>query len=76
VLDYSAIIIADHGNAELMKNKDGSPHTAHSINLVPIIVLDKKVSEVKNGKLGDIAPSILDLMKIAQPKEMSGRSLI
>ena len=75
-LDYSAIIIADHGNAELMKNKDGSPHTAHSINMVPIIVLDKKVSVVKNGKLGDIAPSILDLMKIAQPKEMSGKSLI
>jgi 2,3-bisphosphoglycerate-independent phosphoglycerate mutase len=44
--------------------------------MVPIIVLDKKVSEVKNGKLGDIAPSILDLMKIAQPKEMSGKSLI
>ena len=75
-LDYSAIIIADHGNADLMKNKDGSPHTAHSINMVPIIVVDDMVSAVKNGKLGDIAPSILDLMNIAQPKEMSGKSLI
>ena len=75
-LDYSVIIIADHGNADKLKNKDGSPHTAHTVNLVPVIVLDQNVKAVKNGKLADIAPSILKLMKIDKPKEMSGDSII
>lgn len=73
---YSFIIIADHGNAELMMNEDGSPHTAHTTNLVPIIVIDKNVSEVKSGRLADVAPTILDLMNIKKPKEMTGKTLI
>ena len=75
-LDYSVIIIADHGNADKLKNKDGSPHTAHTVNMVPVIVLDQNVKEVQNGKLADIAPSILKLMEIEKPKEMSGESII
>ena len=75
-LDYSVIIIADHGNADKLKNKDGSPHTAHTVNMVPVIVLDQNVNVVQNGKLADIAPSILKLMEIDKPKEMSGESII
>lgn len=75
-LDYSIIIIADHGNADKLKNKDGSAHTAHTVNMVPVIVLDKNVKVVENGKLADIAPSILKLMDIDKPNEMSGVSII
>ena len=75
-LDYSVIIVADHGNADKLKNKDGSPHTAHTLNMVPVIVLDQNVKVVQNGKLADIAPSILKLMEIEKPKEMSGESII
>ena len=75
-LDYSVIIIADHGNADKLKNKDGSPNTAHTLNMVPVIVLDQNVKVVQNGKLADIAPSILKLMEIEKPKEMSGESII
>ena len=75
-LDYSVIIIADHGNADKMKNKDGSAHTAHTVNMVPVIVVDRNVKVVENGKLADIAPSILKLMEIDKPKEMSGVSII
>ena len=75
-LDYSIIIIADHGNADKMKNIDGSAHTAHTVNMVPVIVLDQNVKVVENGKLADIAPSILKLMEIEKPKEMSGESII
>jgi 2,3-bisphosphoglycerate-independent phosphoglycerate mutase len=75
-LDYSIIIIADHGNADKMKNKDGSAHTAHTVNMVPVIVVDQNVKVVENGKLADIAPSILKLMEIDKPKEMSGESII
>lgn len=74
--DYSFVIIADHGNAELMMNEDGSPHTAHTTNLVPIIVIDKNVTDVKQGKLADIAPTILTLMEVAQPQEMTGEPLV
>lgn len=74
--NYSFVIIADHGNAELMMNEDGSPHTAHTTNLVPVIIIDKKVKEVNAGKLADIAPTILALMELEQPKEMTGRSLV
>lgn len=74
--NYSFVIIADHGNAELMMNEDGSPHTAHTTNLVPVIVIDKNVKEVKQGKLADIAPTILSLMQVEQPEEMTGKSLV
>lgn len=74
---YSTIIIADHGNAELMINEDGSPNTAHTTNLVPCILVDDSYKgPIKNGKLGDLAPTILTLMGISIPKEMTGTVLV
>jgi 2,3-bisphosphoglycerate-independent phosphoglycerate mutase len=74
---YSVIIIADHGNAEVMINEDGSPNTAHTTNLVPCILVDDAYhGKLKDGKLGDLAPTILTLMGIAIPKEMTGTILI
>jgi 2,3-bisphosphoglycerate-independent phosphoglycerate mutase len=74
---YTSIIIADHGNSDCMVNEDGSPNTAHTTNLVPCIIVDKEYrGKIKNGKLGDLAPTILALMGIARPEEMSGVSLI
>jgi 2,3-bisphosphoglycerate-independent phosphoglycerate mutase len=73
---YYAIIIADHGNAEYMRNDDGSPHTAHTTNLVPFILASKEEGwQLKKGKLGDIAPTILNLMKVEIPESMSGEVL-
>ena len=75
--NYNIILIADHGNADIMINKDGSPHTYHTTNPVPFILIDKKFnSKLKNGILADVAPTILDIMNIKIPKEMSGKSLI
>ena len=73
---YTVLITADHGNADNAVNEDGSPNTAHSLNLVQFIVVDDDIKEVKNGVLADIAPTILKLMGIAQPEEMTGKSLI
>ncbi|QJW88555.1 2,3-bisphosphoglycerate-independent phosphoglycerate mutase [Spirosoma taeanense] len=74
---YSTIIIADHGNAEFMINEDGSPNTAHTTNLVPCILVDNDYQpKLNNGKLADIAPTILHLMGIPKPPEMTGISLI
>ena len=75
-LGYSFIIIADHGNSDNAINPDGTPNTAHSLNPVPVIAIDDDVKQVKNGTLRDVAPTILDLMGIEQPKEMTGQSLI
>tara|TARA_B100000767_G_scaffold5391_1_gene5151 strand:- start:7489 stop:9015 length:1527 start_codon:yes stop_codon:yes gene_type:complete len=74
--NYSIIVIADHGNCDIMKNQDGSPNTAHTTNMVPIIVVDKQINKVFDGILGDIAPTILDLMNIKKPALMTGKSLI
>ncbi len=74
--DYSYIIIADHGNADFVINNDGSPHTAHTTNPVPCILIDPDYKTINNGKLGDIAPTILQLLQLPQPKEMDGVSLI
>lgn len=75
--DYEVIVIADHGNADNAENEDGSPNTAHSLNPVPFIyVTENKAAKVENGILADVAPSICTIMGIAQPKEMTGRSLI
>jgi 2,3-bisphosphoglycerate-independent phosphoglycerate mutase len=74
--DYSFIITADHGNADYALNEDGSPNTAHSLNPVPCIIIDKDVKDVRNGKLADLAPTILKLMDIKQPMEMDGVSLV
>ena len=73
---YSFIIIADHGNADFMINEDGSPNTAHTTNLVPCILIDDDYKFIKDGKLGDIAPTILKLLNIQPPSEMSGSILI
>ena len=73
--EYTVIVTADHGNCEVMRNKDGSINTSHTTNKVPLIVTDKKV-KLSDGKLGDIAPSILYLMGIDIPKEMTGNVLI
>ena len=74
--DYTTILIADHGNCEIMINPDGSPHTAHTTNPVPIILIDKKLKHIKDGILGDIAPTILKLIGIEKPQEMTQESLI
>jgi 2,3-bisphosphoglycerate-independent phosphoglycerate mutase len=74
--DYTTIIIADHGNCETMINPDGSPNTAHTTNPVPIILVDKDLKKINNGVLGDIAPTILELMGIAQPAAMTSHSLL
>lgn len=74
--NYSTILIADHGNCETMINPDGSPNTAHTTNPVPIILIDKDKLAVKDGVLGDIAPTILKLMGIEQPKAMTQKSLV
>ena len=74
---YEAIIIADHGNADHALNEDGTPNTAHSLNPVPFIyVTEDKDAKVKDGILADVAPSILHIMGIKQPKEMTGNDLI
>jgi 2,3-bisphosphoglycerate-independent phosphoglycerate mutase len=73
---YTTLLIADHGNCETMMNPDGSPHTAHTTNPVPMILIDKKMQSINNGVLGDIAPTILELMGIEQPKEMTRKSLL
>jgi 2,3-bisphosphoglycerate-independent phosphoglycerate mutase len=74
--NYSCIIIADHGNADKAINEDGSPHTAHTTNLVPCFILDKDIQQVSDGKLADIAPTILNMMSLEQPSEFDGESLI
>ncbi len=73
---YTTLVIADHGNCEKMFNKDGSPHTAHTTNPVPLIVVDKDIKTVKEGVLGDIAPTILHLLGIEKPKLMTQNSLV
>jgi 2,3-bisphosphoglycerate-independent phosphoglycerate mutase len=72
------LITADHGNAEQMLDSHGHPHTAHTLNPVPLILVDDSNRQVtlKPGVLGDVAPTILQLMEIAQPPQMTGRSLI
>lgn len=74
--NYSFIIIADHGNADYMVNPDGTPNTAHTTNPVPCILIDDRYKKISDGRLADIAPTVLKLMEIAAPQEMSGRSLV
>ena len=73
--EYTVIVTADHGNCEVMINEDGTINTQHTTNLVPFIVLDKDI-KLRDGKLGDIAVTILDIMGIDIPSEMTGRTLI
>jgi 2,3-bisphosphoglycerate-independent phosphoglycerate mutase len=76
--DYAALVIADHGNSDFMINEDGSPHTAHTTNLVPCILVGNNLTSVqlRNGKLGDIAPTILTLLGLPIPTEMDGEVLM
>ena len=74
--NYTTIVIADHGNCETMINPDGSPNTAHTTNPVPIILVDKDLKAIHNGVLGDLAPTILELMGIEKPAVMTGKSLL
>ena len=74
--DYTTLLIADHGNCETMVNPDGSPHTAHTTNPVPIILIDKDLENIKDGVLGDLAPTILKLIGVEQPEAMTRNSLI
>ena len=74
---YSSIIIADHGNSDIMINPDGSPNTAHTTNLVPCILVDKEYTgPLKDGKLGDLAPTILKMIGVPKPEEMTGDELL
>jgi len=74
---YTVFLTADHGNADYLINEDGSPNTAHTLNLVPLFIIDKEwKGSLKPGKLGDIAPSILTTMGLEIPKEMTGDVLI
>ncbi len=73
---YTTLVIADHGNCETMINPDGSPNTAHTTNPVPIILVDNDLKTIKDGVLGDIAPTILDLMGVEKPAVMTQHSLL
>lgn len=74
--NYTTILIADHGNCETMINPDGTPNTAHTTNPVPVILIDKDLKEIKDGILGDIAPTVLKLIGIPQPEAMTQHSLV
>jgi len=74
--NYTTLLIADHGNCETMINPDGSPNTAHTTNPVPIILIDKELTSIKDGVLGDIAPTILKLIGVEKPDVMTQSSLI
>ncbi|WP_185871473.1 2,3-bisphosphoglycerate-independent phosphoglycerate mutase [Blattabacterium cuenoti] len=78
---YTVIIVGDHGNADYMINPDGTPHTAHTTSLVPFILLDRDIKKQnillkKDGSLSDVAPTILQLMRLPIPKIMTGKSMI
>ena len=73
---YEVVMIADHGNADNAVNEDGTPNTAHSLNPVPIVVVSDRVAKVEDGILADVAPTVLKLMGLEQPKEMTGKALV
>jgi len=72
----TAMIIADHGNADYAVNDDGSPNTAHSLNPVPCILISDEVKEIKDGILADVDPNLLNIMGIPVPAEMTGKILV
>ena len=73
---YEVVMIADHGNADNAVNADGTPNTAHSLNPVPIVVVSDRVKSVHDGILADVAPTVLRLMGLEQPAEMTGKALV
>jgi 2,3-bisphosphoglycerate-independent phosphoglycerate mutase len=74
--NYITMIIADHGNADYALNEDNSPNTAHSLNPVPCILINSKYNKIDNGILADVAPTILKIIGLEKPAEMTGKSLI
>ena len=74
--DGIALITADHGNADQMVDEDGGPFTAHTTNKVPLILVGKGDVKLKTGRLADLTPTMLDLMGMEKPAEMTGESLI
>ncbi len=74
--NYIVLILADHGNADYAKNPDGSPNTAHSLNPVPFIVVSDEYKKAKDGILADVAPTVLNIMGLEIPEEMTGKILI
>ena len=74
--EYSFLITADHGNADFVINSDGSPNTAHTTNPVPLFLIDSDFKEILPGRLCDLAPTILTIMGLEIPKEMTGRVLV
>lgn len=75
--DYTVFLTADHGNADYMINADGTPNTAHTLNLVPLFIINNEFKgTVKDGKLGDLAPTILHFMGLPVPPEMTGNLLV
>jgi 2,3-bisphosphoglycerate-independent phosphoglycerate mutase len=75
--DYAILLTADHGNADYVINEDGTPNTAHTLNLVPLFVIDNSwKGNIKPGRLADVAPTILTLMNLPIPGEMTGNVLI
>ncbi|WP_299552659.1 2,3-bisphosphoglycerate-independent phosphoglycerate mutase [Seonamhaeicola sp.] len=74
--EYSTLLIADHGNCETMINPDGTPNTAHTTNPVPVILIDNDLTGIKDGILGDMAPTILKLMGVEQPEAMTQHALV
>ncbi len=73
--DYKVLIIADHGNADCMKEEDGSPHTAHTTALVPVLLIGEPEARLNDGVLADVAPTLLKMMNLEQPGEMTGKIL-
>lgn len=73
---YSFLITADHGNADYMINEDGSPNTAHTTNPVPLFLIDKDFRNISDGRLSDLAPTILTMMGLNIPEEMTGKVLV
>jgi 2,3-bisphosphoglycerate-independent phosphoglycerate mutase len=73
---YEVLLTADHGNAEAARNKDGSPHTSHSLNPVPCLLISDRYRQIKSGSLSNVAPTILKIMGLKIPKEMTGRTLV
>jgi 2,3-bisphosphoglycerate-independent phosphoglycerate mutase len=73
---YESLIIADHGNADNAVNKDGSPNTAHSVNPVPAVLVSNRYNKIRNGILADVSPTLIEMMGLDQPEEMTGKSII
>jgi len=75
-MEYDVMIIADHGNADNAMNTDGTPNTAHSLNPVPCILITSDYMKVEEGILADVAPTLLEIMGVERPEDMTGKVLV